>query len=99
MKEPQKILLKLPSRNNTIPEWNNDIGDGNFLAYHQRSYISPRTLQTDPPIEGNLPTMQNQLKKWVSQPSIATPCSPTQPPAETALKLKTEAWHHARCVE
>ena len=37
--------------------------------------------------------MQNQLRKWVSQPSPATPCNSTQPPTETVLKLKNEAWH------
>ena len=89
LKEPQKTLLKLPCRNNAIPEWNND---GNVLAYCKISEISPITLQNYPPMEGNFPPVQNQLRKWVSQPSPATPCNSTQAPAETTLKLKTEAW-------
>ena len=62
-----------------------------MLACYQRYEISPITLQTYLPIEGILPPMQNQLKKWVSQPSTATPYNSTQPPAENVLKLKTEA--------
>ena len=74
-KEPQKTLLKLPSKNNEILEWNNAVGEENVLACCQIFDIIPRTLQTDPPIEGNLPPMQNQLRKWVSQPSPTTPCN------------------------
>ena len=90
-KEPQETLLKLPSKNNTIPDWNNTVGDGDMLACCQGSEISPRTLQNDLPIEGILPPMQNQHSKWVSQPSTATTCNSTQPPTETALKMKNEA--------
>ena len=64
-----------------------------MLAYCQRSEIFSRTLQNDLPQEGILPPRQNQLKKWVSQPSTATPCNSTLAPVENALKLKTEAWH------
>ena len=48
-KEPQKTLLQMPSRNNAIPEWNNDVGDENALGCFQLFDISPRTLQTDLP--------------------------------------------------
>ena len=96
LKEPQETLLKLPCTNNTITGCNKVVGDGNVLAYNQRSDISPRMLQTDSPIEGNSPPVQNQLRKWVSQPSPATSCNSVQPPAETALKLKAEAWHQCR---
>ena len=64
-----------------------------MFPYYQISEINPGTLQTNPPIEGSLLPMQNQLIKWVSQPSTATPCNSTQPPVENALTLKTEAWH------
>ena len=86
-KEQQKTPLKLTSRNNAIPEWNNVVSDVNVLAYYQRSNISQRMLQTDSPMDGNLPPVKNQSRKWISQPSLATPCNPAQPPAETALNL------------
>ena len=53
-------------------------------------------LQIDPPMEGNLPPVQNQLRKWVAQPSLATPNNSAQPLAETALKLWNEAWHQCQ---
>ena len=68
-KEPHKTLLKLPCRNNAIPEWNNAVIDRNVLAYNQISDIIPRSLQNDSSMEGNFPPVQNQLRKWVSQPS------------------------------
>ena len=92
-KEPQEILLKLPSKNNAILDCNNAVGDGNMLAYCQISEMSSRTLQNDLLQEGKLPPMQNQPRKWGSQPSTTTPFNSTQPPAETALKMKIEAWH------
>ena len=86
-KEPHKTLLRMPSRNNAILEWNNPVGDENVLDFCQCSDISPITLQTYLPQEGNLPPLQNQLRQWVSQPSIAIPSNSTQPPTETMLNL------------
>ena len=54
-KEPQESLLKRPWRNNEILEWNNTVGDENELVCCQKYDIIPRTLQTNLPMEGNLP--------------------------------------------
>ena len=65
-KEPQESLLELPYRNNAIPEWNNTGSYGNVLACCRISDISPEILQTDPPMERNLPPVQNQFRKLLN---------------------------------
>ena len=95
-KEPQETLLKLATRNNAIPDWNNVVGDDNVLDFFQISDIISRTLQNYLPQEGILPPLQNCLRKWVSQPSTTAPCNSTQPTAAgTTMKLGT----NSRCVE
>ena len=75
LKEPQKTLLKLPSKNNVIPEWNNVVGDENVLAYYQISDIIPRILQTDSQMEGNYPLCKINSENVFLNPPLQHPAT------------------------